>query len=127
MIQKGTLLKVLDNSGGRVARCIHVYGERKGNIGDKILVSIQKIKEKKTTSKLKVKVENHVIYKALIIHNKRGIIRKDGTRIFFNKNSIILLTRNTEKLICTRIFGTLVKELRNKKFMKILTVGSKII
>lgn len=92
MIQKSTLLKVLDNSGGRYARCIQVYGERKGNIGDKILVSMQKIKEKKIISKLKIKVENHVIYKALIIHTKRGIVRKDGTHIFFDKNGIVLLT-----------------------------------
>jgi large subunit ribosomal protein L14 len=127
MIQKSTLLKILDNSGGRLARCIQVYGNKKGNIGDKILVSIQKIKQKTTLSKSKIKVENHTLYKALILHTKKGIVRKDNTHIFFNKNSIALLTRTNEKLISTRILGTLVKELRNKKYMKILTVGSRII
>jgi len=127
MIQKSTLLKIIDNSGGRLARCVHVYGNKKGNIGDKILVSVQKIKEKKITSKSKLKIENHVMYKALIIHNKIGIVRKDNTFLKFTKNSIVLLTRSQEKLICTRILGSLIKELRNKKYMKILTVGSRII
>jgi len=115
MIQKNTIIKILDNSGGKVAKCIHVYGGTQGNIGDKILVSMKKIKQKVITTKSKIRVENHLIYKGIIIHNKTGFFRKDQSHILFNKNSIILLTRNNEKLICTRIFGTLVKELRNKK------------
>jgi len=127
MIQKGTLLKILDNSGGRTARCIQVYDNKSGKIGDKILVSIQKIKQKKITSKSKIKIENHILYKALIIQTKSKIIRKDGSNLSYSTNGIILLTRNNEKLICTRIFSTLLVELRNKKYMKILTVGSKVI
>lgn len=127
MIQMETFLKVCDNSGGKLAKCIHVYGNRSGNLGDKILVSIQKIKNKKKLSKLKLKIENHILFKALIIQTKKGIVRNDGSKIIFNKNSIVLLTRNNEKLIGTRIFSPLVKELRNKKYMKILTIGSKVI
>ena len=88
MIQKETFLKVIDNSGGRVAKCIQVYGNRAGNIGDKVLVSMQKIKNKKTLSKLKI--ENHNLYKGLIIQTKKGILRQDGSKLVFNKNSIIL-------------------------------------
>jgi len=124
MIQKNTLVRILDNSGGKMAKCIHVYNNTQGNIGDKILVSMRKIKQKMITLKTKVRVENHIIYKGIIIHNKKGFFRKDNSFLLFNKNSIILLTRNTEKLICTRIYGTLVEELRNKKFMKILTINS---
>lgn len=127
MIQKNTLLKILDNSGGRVARCVHVYDQKKGKIGDIILVSIQKIKQKKIISKSKIKVENHMLYKALIIETKSRIFRKDGMSINYNTNGIVLLTRSNLKLICTRILGTLLKELRNKKYMKLLTIGSRII
>lgn len=125
MIQKETFLNVIDNSGGRVVKCIHVYKGRTGNIGDKILISMQKIKNKKKLSKLKI--ENHVLYKGLIIQTKKGILRNDGSKLVFNKNTIVLLTKLNEKMIGTRILCPLVKELKNKKFMKILTVSSKII
>ena len=125
MIQKETFLKVIDNSGGRVAKCIQVYGSKSGNIGDKVLVSMQKIKNKKTLSKLKI--ENHSLYKGLIIQTKKGILRQDGSKLVFNKNSILLLTTSNEKVIGTRILCPLVKELKNKKFMKILTISSKIL
>ena len=125
MIQKETFLKVIDNSGGRLAKCIQVYGGKSGNIGDKVLVSMQKIKNKKTLSKLKI--ENHSLYKGLIIQTKKGILRQDGSKLVFNKNSILLLTTSTEKVIGTRILCPLVKELKNKKFMKILTISSKIL
>lgn len=125
MIQKETFLKVIDNSGGRLAKCIHVYGNRAGNIGDKVLVSMQKIKNKKTV--LNLKIENHSLYKGLIIQTKKGILRNDGSKLVFNKNSIVLLTMTNEKLIGTRILCPLVKELKSKKFMKILTISSKIV
>jgi len=127
MIQKEIFLKVNDNSGGRVVKCIHVYSNKRGNIGDKILVSMQKFKNKKKMSKLKIKVENHLLYKGLIVQTKVGILRNDGTKLVFNKNSIVLLNLTNEKLISTRILCPLVKELRNKKFIKILIVGSKIV
>jgi len=125
MIQKETFLKVIDNSGGRIAKCIQVYGNRSGNIGDKVLISMQKIKNKKKLSKLKI--ENHSLYKGLIVQTKKGILRNDGSKLTFNKNSIVLLTMSNEKMIGTRILCPLVKELKNKKFMKILTISSKII
>ena len=125
MIQKETFLKVIDNSGGRVAKCIQVYGNRNGSIGDKVLVSMQKIKNKKKLSKLKI--ENHSLYKGLIVQTKKGILRQDGSKLSFQKNSIILLTVSTEKIIGTRILCPLIRELKNKKFMKILTISSKIL
>ncbi len=125
VILKETFLKVVDNSGGRLAKCIHVYGNRGGNIGDKILISMQKIKNRNPL--LKLKIENHNLYKGLIVQTKKGILRNDGSKLIFNKNSIVLLTMSNEKLIGTRILCPLVKELKNKKFIKILTISSKII
>lgn len=127
MIQKETILKISDNSGGRLAKCIQVYDKRFGNIGDIVLLSIRKIKNKKKLSKLKVKVENHILFKGLIIQTKKGITRNDGFKISFNKNSIVLLTRANLKLIGTRVLCPVVKELRNNKFMKILTISSKLL
>jgi large subunit ribosomal protein L14 len=125
MIQKETFLKVIDNSGGRIAKCIQVYSNTNGNIGDKVLVSIQKIKKKNPLVDLKI--ENHNLYKGLIVQTKRGVLRNDGSNLRFNKNSIILLTRENEKLLGTRILCPLIKELKNKKFMKILTISSRIL
>jgi large subunit ribosomal protein L14 len=125
MIQKETFLKIIDNSGGRIAKCIQVYNNTKGNIGDKVLVSIQKVKKKNPL--IELKVENHSLYKGLIVQTKKGILRNDGSNLKFNKNSIILLNRTSEKLMGTRILCPLIKEFKNKKFMKILTISSKII
>lgn len=125
-----TLLKVIDNSGGILVKCVKVYKKSIGLIGDKILVSVKKSRQKKITStveNLKSPVENHFMYKALIIHTKKGILRKDGRCIKFAFNSVILLTRLQEKTIGTRIYGPLLKEFRNKKFMKITLISSKII
>jgi large subunit ribosomal protein L14 len=125
MIQKETFLKVIDNCGGRVAKCIQVYGNGSGNIGDKVLVSMQKVKRRNIITK--IKIAKHLLYKGLVIQTKRGILRQDGSRLSFNKNSIVLLTLLTEKIIGTRILCPLVRELKNKKFMKFLTISSKIL
>lgn len=125
MIQKETFLQVIDNSGGRFAKCIHVYLKKKGNIGDKVLITMRKIKKKNPLLDLKVK--NGRLYKGFIVQTKKGILRNDGSKLFFNKNSIILLSRSSDKLIGTRILSPLVKELKNKKFMKFLTISSKIV
>ena len=124
-----TILRVRDNSGGLLAKCIKVYKKKTGNIGDKILVSIQKIRYKKNLNniKLKVSIENHVLYKAIIINTKLGLKRRDGRFIKFNENSIILLTRIQEKLIGTRVFCPVLKEFRNKRYMKLLMVGSRLV
>ena len=65
--------------------------------------------------------------KALIIKTKRGFLRHDGSRIYFNKSGVLLVTRTNEKVIGTRLLCPLVKELRNKKYLKFLILGSKII
>jgi len=123
-----TFLKVMDNSGGIIAKCIQVYGKKIGIIGDKVLVSLRKMKYKKVNnSSNKTTVENHQMYKALIVQTKKGFIRKDERKIKFFSNRVILFSRNQEKLIGTRVLGLVVKEFRNKKFMKLLTVSSRSI
>lgn len=126
----GTILKVMDNSGGVLCKCIKVYKKKIGIIGDKILVTVRKIKSKKNALNVtssRITVENHVMYKALILQTKQGFIRRDGRKIRFNKNSVILLTRLQEKFIGTRIYGNVVKEFRNKKYVKLIMLSSKLI
>lgn len=129
MIQMETVLRVIDNSGGKVAKCIKVYKKRVGLIGDRLLIVVRKskIKRRDLLLNLKPAVENHVMYKALVIRTKVGLIRKDGQQFKFEKNGVILLTRAQEKLIGTRIFGPILREFRNLKQMKVLALGSRII
>ena len=117
MIQKETLVRIVDNSGGRVARCIHLYGLCKGEVGDLILVSMQKIRNKKKPTNSKIKVENHVLYKALIVQTRGEIKRKDGSRISFTLNGAVLLTKLNEKILGSRIMCPVVNELRSKNFI----------
>lgn len=67
------------------------------------------------------------MYKALIVQTKQGFIRRDGREIKFNKNCVILLTRLQEKPIGTRIYGNILKEFRNKKYVKLIMLSSKLI
>ena len=127
MIQKNTFLKVIDNSGGRLAKCIHVYNNRKGHLGDIILISLRKIKFKQNLFISKIKIEVGSLFRGLILQTVKGINRFDGSKISFNKNSVVLLNRNNNKLIGTRLSCPLIKELKNKKYIKILTIGSKVI
>jgi large subunit ribosomal protein L14 len=128
MIQMESYLRIMDNSGGIIAKCVKVYKKKIGIIGDKILVSLQKMKAKKINAgSTKTSVENHQMYKALIIQTKKGFVRKDNRIMKFKKNKIILLSRNQEKLIGTRILGLVAKEFRNKKYMKLLTISSRSI
>lgn len=129
MIQMGTMLRVLDNSGGILCKCIKVYKKRIGVIGDKILVTVRKIKYKKNlfhSMSSRIIVENNTMYKAIILYTTKGFVRRDGRHIKFNKNGVVLLTRLQEKLIGTRIYGSTVKEFRNKKYLKVLVLGSKL-
>ena len=123
-----TFLKVVDNSGGILAKCIKVYKKKIGVIGDKILISLRKMRYKKLSNNSnKSTVENHEMYKALILQTKKGFVRKDNRIISFNNNKIILFSRQQEKFIGTRILCLVVREFRNKKFMKLLTVSSRSI
>lgn len=124
MIKKETILKVVDNSGGVLVKCIDNYST-KGNIGDIILISVKKIKNKKKILNVKLKVEKHNKYKALILQTKKGLIRSDGSHIFFNLNSVLLLNLLNKKSIGTRLQVALLKEFYNKKFIQNSLMSSK--
>ena len=122
MIQMQTNLDVADNSGARRVQCIKVLGgshRRTANIGDIIKVSV-----KEAIPRGRVKKGD--VHTAVIVRTKKGIQRKDGSVIRFDTNAAVLLSSSNEP-IGTRIFGPVTRELRAKKFMKIVSLASEVV
>ncbi|MDL2286935.1 50S ribosomal protein L14 [Desulfococcaceae bacterium OttesenSCG-928-F15] len=122
MIQAETRLTVADNSGAKELACIKVLGgskRRYAGIGDIIVVSV-----KETIPNAKVKKGD--VQKAVIVRTSKEIVRPDGSRIRFDDNSAVLINNNREP-IGTRIFGPVARELRAKKFMKIISLAPEVL
>ena len=122
MIQVQTELFVADNTGAKKIECIKVLGgskRRSASIGDIIVVSIK-------DALPRAKVKKGDVYKAVIVRTSKDFKRKDGTAIRFDKNAAVLLDKQEEP-IATRIFGPVTRELRSKKFMKIISLAPEVI
>lgn len=123
MIQQQTILKVTDNSGAKTVKCIKIlngFNRRVAVVGDTIIVSIQKLRNK---ARLTSKVKKGEVYKAIIIRTKAKAVRKDGTVIFFQSNAVSLINKQG-KPIASRIFGPLPKILKKRKKVKFVTLSS---
>ena len=122
MIQQQTLLKVADNSGAKEIMCIRVLGGSKrkfGNIGDIIVASV-----KKATPGGVVKKGD--VVKAVVVRTKKGARRKDGSYIRFDENAAVIIKDDLTPR-GTRIFGPVARELREKKFMKIVSLAPEVL
>ncbi len=122
MIQMQSNLFVADNSGARKIQCIKVLGgskRRSASIGDIIVVSIK-------DALPRAKVKKGDVYKAVVVRTSKDFKRNDGTAIRFDKNAAVLLDKQEEP-IATRIFGPVTRELRSKKFMKIISLAPEVI
>lgn len=122
MIQMQSNLFVADNSGARKIQCIKVLGGSKrrfASIGDIIVVSIK-------DAIPKAKVKKGDVYKAVIVRTSKDFKRSDGTSIRFDKNAAVILDKQEEP-IATRIFGPVTRELRSKKFMKIISLAPEVL
>jgi large subunit ribosomal protein L14 len=122
MIQTETRLTVADNSGAKELYCIKVLGgsrRRYASIGDVIIVSV-----KEAIPNAKVKKGD--IVPAVIVRTKKEIFRPDGSAIRFDDNSAVVLTKNNEP-VGTRIFGPVARELRAKRFMKIVSLAPDVL
>ena len=122
MIQQESYLKVADNTGAKEIHCIRVLGGSKrkyGNIGDVIVASVRKATPGGTVKKGEV-------VKAVIVRTKRGVRREDGSYVRFDENAAVIIKedRNPKG---TRIFGPVARELREKEFMKILSLAPEVI
>ena len=122
MIQVQTFLDVADNSGAKLVQCVKVLGgsrRRYAGLGDVIVVSI---KEALPDSKVK----KGDTAKAVVVRVKREVRRPDGSYIRFDTNSAVMLNAQKEP-IGTRIFGPVARELRGKKFMKIVSLAPEVL
>lgn len=122
MIQQESRLKVADNSGAREVLCIRVLGgsgRRYASVGDQIVCSV---KEAVPGGNIKKKA----VTKAVVVRTKKEIRRKDGTYIRFDDNAVVLLNPNDEPR-GTRIFGPVPRELRDRDYMKIVSLAPEVL
>ena len=122
MIQQESRLGVADNSGAKEVLCIRVLGgtaRRYAHLGDKIVVSV-----KSTVSSSGLK--KGTVSRAVVVRTRKQTRRKDGSYIAFEDNAVVLLTASDE-LRGTRIFGPVARELRERRFMKIVSLAPEVV
>ena len=122
MVQQESYLKVADNTGAKEIKCIRVLGGSKrkyGNIGDVIVASVRKSTPGGTVKKGEV-------VKAVIVRSVKGVRRNDGTYVRFDENAAVLI-KDDKNPRGTRIFGPVARELRDKDYMKILSLAPEVI
>ena len=122
MIQSESYLKVADNTGAKEIKCIRVLGgskRRYGNIGDVIVASVRK-------STPGGQVKKGEVVKAVIVRSAKGVRRADGTYVRFDDNAAVLI-KDDKNPRGTRIFGPVARELRDKDYMKILSLAPEVV
>ena len=122
MVQQETRLKVADNSGEREVSIIRVLGGSKvktGNIGDIVVATVKKATPNGTVAKGKV-------VKAVIVRSKSGLRREDGSYIKFDDNACVII-KDDGTPVGTRVFGPVARELRDKNFMKIVSLAKEVL
>jgi len=122
MIQQESRLTVADNSGAKEVLCIRVLGgtkKRYASVGDKIIVTVK-------DSLPSGNIKKGTVSKAVVVRTKKSIRRNDGSYIRFDDNAVVLLTA-TEEMRGTRIFGPVARELREKDFMKIVSLAPEVL
>jgi large subunit ribosomal protein L14 len=122
MIQTESTLEVADNSGARKVACIRVLGgtrRRYASIGDIIVVSVK-------DAIPNARVKKGEVRRAVVVRTKKGIVRPDGSYIRFDDNAAVLVD-NAREPIGTRIFGPVARELRGRRFMKIISLAPEVL
>lgn len=122
MIQQESRLAVADNSGAKEVLCIRVLGgtkNRYANIGDKIIVTVKNALPSGN-------IKKGTVSKAVVVRTKSPVRRSDGSYIRFDDNAVVLLTA-TEEMRGTRIFGPVARELREKQFMRIVSLAPEVL
>lgn len=122
MIQMQTNLDVADNSGARRVQCIKVLGGSKrrfASVGDVIIVSVK-------DAIPRGRVKKGDVRRAVVVRTAKEVCREDGTAIRFDRNAAVILNNNDEP-IGTRIFGPVVRELRSRNFMKIISLAPEVL
>lgn len=123
MIQESTRLIVADNSGAKVVECFRVLGgskRRYARVGDIIVAAVK-------TAIPNGNVKKGQVVKCVIVRTRKEIGRRDGSYIRFSDNAAVILAADTQEPVGTRIFGPVARELRDKKFMKIVSLAPEVL
>ncbi|MBR0144100.1 MAG: 50S ribosomal protein L14 [Clostridia bacterium] len=122
MVQQETVLKVADNTGAKEIKCIRVLGgsvRRYGNVGDVIVASVRKATPGGQAKKGEV-------VRAVIVRSKKGVRRADGSYVRFDENAAVIIKEDKDPR-GTRIFGPVARELREKGYMRILSLAPEVL
>jgi large subunit ribosomal protein L14 len=123
MIQEYTLLNIADNSGAKTAQCIRVLGgtrRRYAHVGDIVVAAVK-------SAIPNGNIKKGQVVKAVIVRTKKEIGRKDGSYIRFGDNAAVILAEESQEPVGTRIFGPVARELRDKRFMKIVSLAPEVL
>ena len=123
MIQESTRLVIADNSGAKTAQCIRVLGgtrRRYARVGDVIVASVK-------SAIPNGNIKKGQVVRCVVVRTRKEVGRKDGTYIRFSDNAAVILGEETQDPIGTRIFGPVARELRDKKFMKIVSLAPEVL
>jgi large subunit ribosomal protein L14 len=122
MIQQETMLVIADNSGAKKAQCIKVLGgtrRKYASVGDIITVAIKQALPNGT-------VKNGTVARAVVVRTRKEVRRRDGSYIRFDQNAAVIINQQNEP-VGTRIFGPVARELREKRFMKIVSLAPEVL
>ena len=122
MIQQQTLLDVADNTGAKTVMCFKVLGgskRRYATVGDVVIGSVKKAIPTATVKKGQV-------VRGVIVRTRKDIRRRDGSRVRFDRNALVIIDKDGNP-VGTRIFGAVARELRNRNFMKIISLASEVV
>ena len=122
MIQMQTMLDVADNTGAKVVQCFKVLGgskRRYAGVGDIIIGSVKKSIPTAT-------IKKGTIVRAVIVRTRKDICRRDGSRVRFDRNALVIIDKDGNP-VGTRIFGAVARELRQRNFMKIISLASEVV
>ena len=123
MIQESTRLTVADNSGAKIVECFRVLGgtrRRYARPGDIIVAAVK-------SAIPNGNVKKGQVVKCVVVRTKKEVGRKDGSYIRFSDNAAVILSEDTQEPVGTRIFGPVARELRDKKFMKIVSLAPEVL
>jgi len=121
MLQRGSMLNVIDNTGAKEARCICILGgffNKSASVGSLVIVSIRRLR-------LVRRVKVGQVHLGVVVKTRKSVSFKDGTRSFYNKNAIVLLTRK-KQILGNKILGSVSRGLRKKKYLRILLVAGSL-
>jgi len=123
MIQPQTIVKIVDNSGGKIGRVFKVLGgskRRYAQIGDEVVLSVQSAEPRK-------QVKKKDVLRAVIVRQRKSFRRRDGSYIRFDENAVVIIDKAKKEPKATRIFGPVPRELGEKGFQKIVSLAPEVV